>query len=219
MNMLKTVITPIHKEGYIFIFIAAVASLLLGAFIEPLGWIGAIITCWCVYFFRDPERIIPIGEQLVVSPGDGVVQKIEEATPPEELGMEERAMNRISIFLNVFNVHVNRVPIAGKITGLFYHPGKFFNASLDKASKENERQCAVVTTKDGVEVIFVQIAGLVARRIVCDLKDNQEVATGERYGIIRFGSRVDIYLPKDAKIKVLEGQTTLGGETVLAELS
>jgi len=218
MEALKSVLVPIHREGHPFIMIFAVVSLGLGAMWEPLGWLGAIATCWCVYFFRDPDRIVPDKEGLVVSPGDGVVQMIEKAPPPPELDMGDEPLTRISIFLNVFNVHVNRVPIAGKITKLYYHAGKFFNASLDKASVDNERQVAVVTTKDKKDVIFVQIAGLIARRIVCDLKENQSVATGERFGLIRFGSRADVYLPKGVSPSVVVGQIAVGGETVLADL-
>lgn len=219
MSILDNVIHPIHKEGYIFIAIFAVVSLLLGAFAAPLGWIGAILTAWCVYFFRNPERVTPQKDGLIISPADGLVQLITRAAPPEELGMDDKPLTRVSIFLNVFNVHVNRVPIAGKITSLHYRPGKFLNAAEDKASSDNERQSAVVTTEDGKEIAFVQIAGLVARRIICDLKEGQEVATGERYGIIRFGSRTDIYLPEGVEPMVAVGQIMVGGETVLADLN
>lgn len=218
MNALSTVFVPVHKEGYPFIGIAAIISIILLALFQPLGWIMVVLTCWCVYFFRDPERVTPDEDGVVVSPGDGVVSMIEEATPPEELGLDAEPLTRISIFLNVFNVHVNRVPVGGKITALHYRPGKFLNASLDKASEDNERQSAAVTTEDGKTVVFVQIAGLVARRIVCDLEDNQEVKTGERFGIIRFGSRVDVYLPKGVTPAVAVGQQMIGGETILAEL-
>lgn len=218
MDMLKTIMPKIHKEGTLFILIFAVTSLVLGMFAETLGWVGMILTCWCIYFFRDPTRITPEKEGLIISPADGVVQKIEEATLPPELGMDTEPRTRISIFLNVFNVHVNRVPIAGEVTRLFYNPGKFFNASLDKASEENERQAACVTTEDGKEIVFVQIAGLIARRIVCDLKKDQKVEAGSRYGIIRFGSRMDVYLPKAVNPLVVVGQTMIGGETILADI-
>lgn len=220
MEAFRNAIPSIHKEGYIFILIFAVVSLLLGMFVAPLGWIGAVLTAWCVYFFRDPTRVTPIGDEWVVSPADGVVQKIERAPLPIEMGRDASETRlRISIFLNVFNVHVNRVPAVGKITFLHYFPGKFFNASLDKASLDNERQTVAMETADGRELVFVQIAGLVARRIVCDLTDNQVVKAGERFGIIRFGSRMDVYLPEGVIPKVVPGQTVIGGETILANLS
>ncbi len=218
MEAIKSAIPPVHREGYYFIFIFAAVSLLLGAFVAPLGWIGAVLTCWCIYFFRDPERVSPLGEQLVLSPADGVVQKIERATVPPELEMGEVERTRISIFLNVFNVHVNRCPAKGKITALHYHPGKFLNASLDKASVHNERQSVLMVTEEGKEIVFVQIAGLIARRIVCNLEDGQQVQGGERFGIIRFGSRMDVYLPEGVSPLVTVGQTMIGGETILADL-
>ena len=218
MNALKTVITPIHREGYLFIGIFAAISLGLSWIAEPLGWIGFFATCWCVYFFRDPTRVTPQNPTFVISPADGMVSKIEAAAPPPEMEMGDEELTRISVFLNVFNVHVNRNPVAGKITKLHYHAGKFFNASLDKASIHNERQTACVETSDGKEIVFVQIAGLVARRIVCHLHEGQEVEAGSRYGLIRFGSRCDIYLPKGVNPLVVEGQTMIGGETVLADL-
>jgi phosphatidylserine decarboxylase len=208
----------IHKEGYFFIVIFVIATMIFFALSAPLGWIGVVLTVWCVFFFRDPERIVPIGENLLVSPADGVVQRITKAKLPKEIADTDEEMNRISVFLNVFNVHVNRIPISGVVKKLHYHHGKFFNASLDKASEHNERQSVLIETKSKEEIGVVQIAGLIARRIVCDLKENQDVETGERFGIIRFGSRVDIYLPSHIKIKVLEGQTMIGGETVIAEL-
>jgi len=208
----------IHKEGYFFISVFVVVTLIFFALSTPLGWLGVVLTVWCVFFFRDPERIVPIGENLLVSPADGIVQRITKAKMPKEIADSDEEMTRISVFLNVFNVHVNRVPIAGVIKKLHYHHGKFFNASLDKASEHNERQSVLIETSTKEEIGVVQIAGLIARRIVCDLKENQDVKTGERFGIIRFGSRVDIYLPNHIKIKVLEGQTMVGGETVIAEL-
>ncbi|MCD6034444.1 MAG: phosphatidylserine decarboxylase [Rickettsiales bacterium] len=219
MELLKSILHPIHKEGYVFVVVFAIVSLFLGAFSEPLGWIGAIATAWCVYFFRNPDRVTPDDEGLVISPADGLVQKITKAQPPKELGMGEGELTRISIFLNVFNVHVNRVPVKGKITALHYFPGKFLNASLDKASVDNERQSVLITTEDGKQVACVQIAGLIARRIVCDLEENQEVKTGERFGIIRFGSRTDVYLPNGVNALVVEGQLAIGGETILADLN
>lgn len=217
MKISKT-IPSIHKEGYIFIIIAVAFTALVASKIPTLGWISAIITLWIVYFFRDPERVSPEGNNLVISPADGVVQKIETALPPEELNMKEQEMTRISVFLNIFNVHVNRVPASGTITKVHYKEGKFFNAALDKASTHNERQSCLLKTTNGAEIAFCQIAGLIAKRIVCDLDNNQKVTAGERFGIIRFGSRMDIYLPKETKISIKEGQIAIGGETILAEL-
>jgi len=209
----------IHREGYIFIAIFAVVAFILASFNGTLGWIGFIGTVWCVYFFRNPERSTPINDNLIVSVGDGVVQAIKEIAPPAELGLGDDEMIRVSVFLNVFNVHVNRVPASGKILSLHYHPGRFFNASLDKASIHNERQSVLMETAAGAKIAFVQIAGLVARRIVCDLEENQEIKAGQRYGIIRFGSRVDIYLPLKTAILVSQGQTCVGGETVIADMA
>lgn len=208
----------IHREGYIFIIIFALVSFVLGSFSSSLGWIGAICTIWCAYFFRNPERVTPIDDDLIISPADGIVQKITEIAPPEELGLGDQEMIRISIFLNVFNVHINRVPATGKILTLDYRPGKFFNASLDKASIHNERQSVLMQTLNGTKIAFVQIAGLIARRIVCDLEEEAEVKSGQRYGLIRFGSRADVYLPLKTAILVSEGQTCVGGETILADL-
>tara|TARA_R110002094_G_scaffold6586_6_gene15735 strand:- start:133 stop:831 length:699 start_codon:yes stop_codon:yes gene_type:complete len=219
MDMLKSVLVPINREGHRFIAIFAGITLLLFLFTWPLlGWIGVILTLWCVYFFRDPERHVPTREGLIVSPADGVVQLIERAVPPEELGLGSDARLRISIFLNVFNVHVNRAPIGGTVIRQVYRPGKFLNASLDKASEENERHAVHLKDKAGNDIVFVQIAGLVARRIVCYLTDNQEIRTGERFGLIRFGSRTDIYLPDGVEPLVGVGQNMIGGETIIADL-
>jgi phosphatidylserine decarboxylase len=210
----------IHEEGIPFIIIFAIISFVLGIFFSDiLGWAGTVLTIWCVFFFRDPDRITPQKEGLIVSPADGMIQKIEQASPPAELNMGDEPRTRISVFLNVFNVHVNRVPISGKVIASHYHPGKFFNAELDKASEHNERQSVLVRTDNNKEIAFVQIAGLIARRIVCDLYGEETVKTGERFGIIRFGSRVDIYLPKTVNPLVCKGQTVIGGETVLADIS
>ncbi len=220
MDTLKTVLVPVNREGYRFVGIFAVITLLLFLFTWPfLGWIGVVLTLWCVYFFRDPDRHIPTREGLMVSPADGVVQLIERAVPPEELGMGSDPMLRISVFLNVFNVHVNRVPLGGTIIRQVYRPGKFLNAALDKASEENERHAIHLRTEDGKDIVFVQIAGLVARRILCHLVDGQEVRTGERFGLIRFGSRTDIYLPEGVEPLVGVGQNMVGGETVIADLN
>lgn len=218
-DALKLVTFPIHKEGYKFILIFAIVALFLALLSSNLGLIGLIATLWCIFFFRDPERFIPLEEGVIVSPADGIITRVDYGVDaPEDLGYGKKRFNKISVFLNVFNVHVNRIPIAGTIKKVSYKPGKFLSANADEASNENERNSVVVKTKDGVEIAFSQVAGLVARRIVCDLKEGQEVKTGDRYGIIRFGSRADIYLPEDVEIKVLVGQTMIGGETTIAKL-
>ena len=217
--MLKSVFVPINQAGWPFIIIFAGISVALVFFWKPLGLVGAILTLWCIYFFRDPPRVTPTKEGLVVSPADGHLLKIENTLPPEELDLGDKPLNKISIFMNVFDVHVNRIPITGKIAQLAYRPGKFINASLDKASKFNERQCIKIITPEGYELGVSQIAGLIARRIKCDAKLNQSVISGERFGLIRFGSRVDLYLPKDLPILVLAGQKMIGGETVIADFS
>ena len=218
-DTLKGVIVPIHREGRPFIAIFLVTTLLLWWLWTPLVVLGLVLTCWCIYFFRDPERVTPTRKGLVISPADGVVQMIEEAVPPSELDMGETPLTRVSVFMNVFNVHVNRIPTDGKITRLAYRPGKFVNASLDKASIDNERQAVRMETEDGQEIAFVQIAGLVARRILCSLANDQTVRAGERFGMIRFGSRVDVFLPEGVTPMVCVGQTTIAGETVLADLT
>lgn len=217
MDMLRTVLVPIHSEGYRFIALFALATLLLFWLWQPLGWIGLALTVWCTCFFRDPPRVTPVREGLIVSPADGVVQMIEDAVPPAELGMGPEPLPRISVFMNVFNVHVNRCPADGEITALAYRPGKFLNASLDKASVDNERQSVRMTTADGKDIAFVQIAGLVARRILCTLIEGQAVRAGERFGMIRFGSRVDVYLQPGMQPLVVVGQKAVAGETVLAD--
>ena len=217
--MRKAVIVPIHRDGWPFIAAFALISILLGTMVsEPVGWLGALATAWCFFFFRDPERIAPARGDLVVSPADGLVQMIQPAIPPAELGMAPNPLTRVSIFLNVFDVHVNRVPADGAITRLAYRPGKFLNAALEKASELNERQSIRLSLHDGRELAFVQIAGLVARRIRCDLHEGQTVRAGERFGLIRFGSRVDVYLPQGAAPLVAVGQRMVGGETVIADL-
>lgn len=218
METIKSVCVPIHPAGWMFIAIFAIVSLLISMVWSGFAIIGIIATAWCVYFFRDPERVTPMREGLIVSPADGVVQTIKKVVPPAELELGEGERTRVSIFLNVFNVHVNRIPAEGSVTKLHYHAGKFLNAALDKASEENERQSIRITLPDDKTIGVVQIAGLVARRIICDLKDGESVKTGEKFGIIRFGSRVDVYLPPDTLPLVIEGQTTIGGETVLADL-
>ncbi|MFT6332371.1 MAG: phosphatidylserine decarboxylase [Lentimonas sp.] len=220
-DLAKVVLVPIHKEGIKFILIFAFVTIILALLSDALGLIGLVLTLWCIFFFRDPERFTPVNEKLIISPADGIVNSIEEnTTPPEELELKGEDWTKISVFLNVFNVHVNRTPISGKVTKVAYREGKFLSANLAEASNENERNSVVVKTKGkgGKEIVFVQVAGLVARRIVSDLKEGDEVVAGQRYGIIRFGSRADIYLPKDVEVKALIGQTMTGGETVIAEI-
>lgn len=217
IETIKSVFVPIHKVGYPFIAGSVVMTLGLSLLSEGLGAIMLVITVWCVYFFRDPDRVVPDRAGVVVSPADGLVQTIIECQPPAELDLGEGNMRRISIFLNVFDVHVNRMPAAGKVEKLHYIPGLFLNASLDKASEDNERQLITLATPEGPRIGVVQIAGLVARRIVCYAELGQEYKRGERFGIIRFGSRTDVYLPLDTEILVSEGQRAIGGETVLAQ--
>ena len=219
MTALDTVIVPINRAGWPFIAGFALVAAVLAHFSIFWGEVGLVLTCWCIYFFRDPPRTVPARAGLVVSPGDGRVSLITMAAPPPELGMGSEPRLRISIFLNVFNVHVNRVPIEGTIEAAQYHPGKFLSAALDKASDENERMAVRLRTAEGQDIAFVQIAGLVARRIICTLIAGQKVRTGERFGLIRFGSRVDVYLPESAAPLVVVGQTAIGGETVLADLA
>lgn len=208
---------PIHPAGKIFILIFAAVTIVLFFVSEPLGVLGIVLTIWCIFFFRDPVRIVPEREGLIVSPADGIVSFVGKANPPVTLGLTGE-FTRVSIFLNVFNVHVNRIPVAGTITKLHYHKGLFLNASNDKASDDNERQEVAILSTGGKEFAVVQIAGLIARRILCTLNEGQAVETGERFGIIRFGSRVDIYLPEGVDPFVIVGQTMIGGETIIADL-
>jgi len=217
--MLSTFLKPMHREGYLFVAVFAAATAVLFWLAEPLGWIGVCLTVWCYYFFRDPPRVTPLRDGLVISPADGVVSMLGPAIPPEELELGPAAMTRISVFMNVFNCHVNRLPIAGTIMKVAYRPGKFLNASLDKASVDNERNALAIRLPDGRDYAVVQIAGLVARRIVCDVKAGQTLRTGERFGMIRFGSRLDIYLPAGVQPIIALGQSALAGETVLADLA
>lgn len=212
-------LAPVHREGWIFVGLFFICALLLNQLSNFLGVIGFILTGWCLYFFRDPQRVTPTHEGLVVSPADGLIVGINEVTPPSELGLKEGKWQRISIFLNVFDVHINRIPMDGRIKKSIYYAGKFFNASLDKASEFNERQSLVLEVSKGREIAFVQIAGLIARRIRCDVQENQQVQAGERYGLIRFGSRVDVYLPAETPILVIEGQRVIGGESILADFN
>lgn len=205
----------IAPEGNIFIIIFALVTLVLFLISPILGLLGVILTAWCVSFFRDPERVTPQKDSLVVSPADGKIIKLEKVIPPAELGISEE-MVKISIFMNVFNVHVNRTPCSGHIEKINYYSGKFFNASFDKASIDNERQAFIMKTNSGHKVAFVQIAGLVARRIVKFIDEDTKVSVGEKVGLIRFGSRVDVYLPADTIPLVAVGQSTIAGETILA---
>lgn len=217
--MLKHVFIPIHRAGWPFIGVAGLGAVLLSLLWGPLLWLGLLVTAFCIYFFRDPERVTPVRAGLVVSPADGLVSAVEPATPPAELGMGEGVRPRVSVFLSVFDVHINRVPADGTISALAYRKGTFVNAALDKASDENERQSVRMTMPDGRDIAFVQIAGLIARRIVCDLVQGQGVRTGERFGLIRFGSRTDVYLPEGVAPLVVPGQRMVGGETVIADLA
>ncbi|MBL4768562.1 MAG: phosphatidylserine decarboxylase [Rhodobacteraceae bacterium] len=219
MTMLGTFIKPMHPEGRRFVGIFALITLVLFMIWTPLGWIGVGATVWCYYFFRDPQRTTPSRAGLIVSPADGIISLIEKAVPPTELGMSDEALTRVSVFMNVFNCHVNRAPIAGEIAAVAYRPGKFFNASLDKASDDNERNSVCIQMEDGRQIAVVQIAGLVARRIVCFVDKGQSLGTGERFGLIRFGSRLDVYLPNGVQPMVSVGQSMVAGETVLADLT
>lgn len=219
MTMLGTFLKPMHPEGYRFVAAFAALSLLLFWLWQPLGWLGLGATVWCYYFFRDPVRAVPQGEGLLVSPADGVVSLIGPAMPPAELGLPPVELTRVSVFMNVFNCHVNRAPVGGRIRAIAYRPGKFFNASLDKASLDNERNALAIDLPDGRVVAVVQIAGLVARRIVCFARPGQDLRTGERFGLIRFGSRLDVYLPPGVVPLVALGQSMVAGETVIADLA
>ncbi|UTD29694.1 phosphatidylserine decarboxylase [Bradyrhizobium sp. WD16] len=219
MSIAKSIraqIPPIHPEGYPFIGAFAFASLILLWIWSPLGWVGVVLTVWCALFFRDPVRVTPTREGLVVAPADGRVSMITQTVPPPELGLGAAPLLRISIFMSVFNCHVNRSPVAGRIERIAYRPGKFINAELDKASEDNERNSLVIVTPAG-RIGVVQIAGLVARRIVSFVREGQSLVAGERFGLIRFGSRLDVFLPEGAKALVSEGQTAIAGETVLAD--
>jgi phosphatidylserine decarboxylase len=208
---------PIHREGWPFIAISLVATLVIGWFADPLFWIGLIVTAWVCYFFRDPPRVTPVTEGLIISPADGVVSHVGPARPPAELELSGEPLLRVSIFMNVFNCHVNRAPMSGKVMRVAYRAGKFLNAELDKASEDNERNGLVIENGE-TRIGVVQIAGLVARRIVCFVREGETVAGGERFGLIRFGSRLDVYFPEGTVPKVALGQTMIAGETVLADL-
>src|SRR5258705_7522981 len=217
-NSIRAQIPPIHPEGYPFIGGFALAGLILFWAWTPLGWIGTLATAWCAYFFRDPVRVTPVREGLVVAPADGRVSQVVNAIPPPELGLSERPLPRISIFMSVFDCHVNRSPVSGRIEKMVYRSGKFISADLDKASEDNERNAFIIATARA-RIGVVQIAGLVARRIVPFVQEGQMVAAGDRIGMIRFGSRLDVYLPEGGRALVAEGQSAIAGETVLADLA
>ena len=217
VNSIRAQIPPVHPEGYPFIGGFALVTLLFFWLWSPLGWIALVLTIWCALFFRNPVRVTPIRDDLVVSPADGRVSMVTPVVPPAELGLGDKPLLRISIFMSVFNCHVNRAPVGGKIEKIVYTPGKFINAELDKASEDNERNAMVISTPRG-QIGVVQIAGLVARRIVSFVRAGQTLATGERFGLIRFGSRLDVFLPEGSKALVAVGQTAIAGETVLADL-
>ncbi len=216
MRMRDTFLKPMHPEGWKFVPVFAAVTLVLYWLWQPLGWVGLGLTVWCYYFFRDPKRAVPQNRGLLVSPADGVVSLIGPAVPPAELGLGVTPMMRVSVFMSVFNCHVNRAPIAGRIVAMEYRPGKFLNASLDKASEDNERNALAIEIEDGRKIAVVQIAGLVARRIMWWVKPGDSLRTGERFGLIRFGSRLDVYLPEGVEPQVALGQTMVGGETVIA---
>jgi phosphatidylserine decarboxylase len=220
MSLIATIraqLVPVHPQGYPFIGGAALISLVLFWLWTPLGWLATFVTLWCAYFFRDPPRVTPVREGIVVAPADGRINIVTNSAPPKELELGDRLLPRISIFMDIFNCHVNRCPVAGRIERIVYRAGAFLNADLDKASEDNERNAFVIAT-GRQRVLVVQIAGLIARRIVTFVREGVELGAGERIGMIRFGSRVDVYLPEGVRPMVAEGQTAIAGETVLADL-
>jgi phosphatidylserine decarboxylase len=218
MDFMTSVFAPVHKDGVKFILIFALVSILFYNLSHSLGVLGFMLTAWCFYFFRVPKRVTPTREGLIVAPADGIVSLIMDVVPPAEYGMGAEKLTRVSIFLNVFDVHVQRTPIAGTVEKIIYHPGKFMNASLDKASEENERQ-TIILNNGKIKIACTQIAGLIARRILCQTAEGKNMKMGDLYGLIRFGSRVDVYLPKNVAPLVIIGQRMIGGETVLADLT
>jgi len=218
INSIRSQFAPIHPQGYPFIGGFALAAIILFWLWPPLGWLATIATLWCAYFFRDPPRVTPAREGLVVAPADGRISRLANAVPPKELNLGERPVPRISIFMSVFDCHINRSPLAGRIERIVYRAGAFVSADLDKASENNERNAFVIATGSGTRIAVIQIAGLVARRIVPFVREGEAVGAGQRIGMIRFGSRVDVYLPEGTLPLVAEGQTAIAGETVLADL-
>jgi len=218
IDTIADTIVPVHSDGYKFLAIGAGITLVLFWLYPPLAWLMALLTAWVAYFFRDPPRVTPLRAGLVVAPADGLISSIERVRPPPELGLGDTPRVRVSTFLSVFDVHINRAPVAGRIARSVYVPGRFLNAALDKASEENERRALVIATESGAEIGVVQIAGLIARRIVTFVQEGNDVGIGERFGLIRFGSRVDLYLPPEHGALVAVGQRAVGGETVVADL-
>ena len=218
VSLVGTVVKPLHREGPAFVAVFAVLTLVLWWLWFPLFWLGLGLTVWCYYFFRDPDRVVPMDEGLVVSPADGIVSLIGPAVPPAELGLGPAPLVRVSVFMSVFDCHVNRAPVAGDVTHVAYRPGRFLSAELDKASEENERNGLVLAMADGTRIGVVQIAGLVARRIRCEVDAGARLDRGDRFGLIRFGSRLDVYLPEGTAPRVAVGQTMVSGESVIAVL-
>ena len=217
LNSIRSQLAPIHPEGYPFVGVAVLATVVLLWLWPSLGWLAVFATAWCAYFFRDPQRVTPVRDGIVVAPADGRVSQVANVVPPEELSLGERPLPRISIFMSVFDCHVNRSPVAGRIERIVYRAGKFLSADLDKASEDNERNAFLIATIAGQRFGVIQIAGLVARRIVPFVREGEAIAAGQRIGMIRFGSRVDVYLPEGGRPLVAEGQTAIAGETVLAD--
>jgi phosphatidylserine decarboxylase len=218
ISSIRKQLAPIHPEGYPFVGGFALASLFLFWLWTPLGWLATVATLWCAYFFRDPQRVTPVRDGIVVAPADGRVSQIGNAVPPPELDLGDRPLPRVSIFMSVFDCPVNRSPVGGRIERIVYRAGKFLSADLDKASEDNERNAFVIAMASGQRIAAIQIAGLVARRIVPFAREGETVGAGERIGMIRFGSRVDVYLPEGTRALVAEGQTATAGETVIADL-
>ncbi|MEX0955577.1 MAG: phosphatidylserine decarboxylase [Rhizobiaceae bacterium] len=216
VESIRNSLVPVRREGYPFIAAFGGAAIILGLVWGPFFWIGLALTGWCAYFFRDPERVTPVDDRFVISPADGIVSAIGPAVPPRELGLGTSEMTRVSVFMNVFSCHVNRSPVRGRIARIEHRPGKFVNAELDKASTENERNGLVIESPNGT-IAVVQVAGLVARRIICWVDAGANIGVGDRFGLIRFGSRLDVYLPADAVPRVAIGQTAVAGESIIAE--
>lgn len=214
-DSMRKSLVPVHREGWPFVAIFFAGAVVLGWLWDPLFWIGLVLTAWCAFFFRDPQRVTPVSDDFVISPADGRVSHIGQVVPPRELGLGDGPLMRVSVFMNVFNCHVNRAPAGGRVTLVAHKAGKFLNAELDKASTDNERNSVLIETAHG-PLAVVQIAGLVARRIVCWTHEGEELGAGERFGLIRFGSRLDVYLPKGAVATVALGQTAIAGETIIA---
>lgn len=218
VGLVRQTVPPMHPAGRPVVFAGALTTLVLRRLWRPLGLLAALLTAWCAWFFREPSRVTPRRPGVVVAPADGTIAMIAEAAPPAELELGDQRMLRVSVFLSIFDVHVQRLPVDGDIRAVHYRPGKFLSADLDKASEDNERNTVLVRTPGGQDIVVVQIAGLIARRIVCAVAAGDRAVAGATYGLIRFGSRVDTYLPLGSRILVETGQRTIGGETVLAEL-